>query len=580
MTSWSRVCLRGRILAQVFCALTVLSAPVSGGDAGAAGASFLKFSPSPRGTGMGEAYTAIAEDAYSAWWNPAGLGSVEGPELAATYNDSLEGVTYQYLSAAYPLRYGSTLGFNVIRLSVDPFQGYDAQGVKSGKVESSDMAVGGAYGRVLLKDEIERPVLNVGAGLKVISEKLHNVSANTAALDLGAVYYLRPSNYWMRKVPAQELRVAMTVRNLGPGLKFDRRSSPLPLSATLGGSWHSHPGGSASLILSLDQTYSNDEKYYAALGAEYVAFQLLSFRAGYRTGVSIGSGLRMGVGFRLSFMDIDYSMSPYGELGAMHKVGVSMRLGATVAKQPLDGKTRRVEKAKLMAPRERIEKLDLFAKDFLELARKDLAARRYVSAAANMRKAFNLEPSLKEGDWGRRHDRLVDIITGLKLADIPARERTLARNTEQSNVGVEAVAAYLEGKDLKALLLSHAALGADLRGDALFEELLYRMSDFVKIHVRRDEILPKETLIKEKLRKAAKGFYIQQFDMAAKECEEVAVLDEENPVAWTRLGSAYFMMGDKDKAKKAYRKALELNPSDRITKEFMDAQGWSGAEKR
>jgi tetratricopeptide (TPR) repeat protein len=523
---------------------------------------------------MGEAFTSVTEDAYSAWWNPAGLGSVEGPELAATYNDSMQDVTNQYLSVAYPLRYGSTLGLNLTRLSVAPFQGYDAQGTKTGKVGASDLAVGGAYGRALLKDEIERPVLNVGAGVKVISETLDNASARTAALDLGAVYYIRPANYWMSKAPAQEFRVALAVKNVGPGLKFDKRSSPLPMAATLGGSWHSHPGGSDSLILSLDQTYANDEKYYVALGAEYVAFQLVSFRAGFRTGQDIGSGLRVGVGFRLSVMDIDYSMSPYGELGAMHKLGVSMRFGAPVAKQPLAGKTQRVQKAKLMAPKEKIEKLEIFAKDFLELARKDLAARRYVAAAGNIRKAFNLEPGLKDGEWGARHKRLAALIAALRLADTPAREETLSKDTEQSNTGAETITAYIDGKDLKALLLAQAALGANIRGDAMFEELLYAVSDLVKIQVRRDEILPKNVLIKEKLRRSAKGFYIQQFDMAAKECEEVAVLDEENPVAWTRLGSAYYMMGDKEKAKAAYRKALELNPGDLVTREFMDRQGW------
>jgi hypothetical protein len=544
------------------------------GETGSAAASFLKFSPSPRGTAMGEAFTSVTEDAYSAWWNPAGLASVEAPELAATYNDSMQDVTNQYLSVAYPLRYGSTLGFNLTRLSVAPFQGYDAQGVKTGKVEASDLAVGAAYGRTLLKDEIERPVLNAGAGLKVISETLDSASARTAALDLGAIYYLRPANYWMSKAPAQEFRVALAVKNIGPGLKFDKRSSPLPMAATLGGAWVSHPGGSASLILSLDQTIARDESYNTAFGAEYVAFQLLSFRAGYRTGQEIGSGLRVGVGFRLSFMDIDYSMSPYGELGAMHKLGVSMLLGASSAKQPLAGQTRRVEKAKLMAPKEKLERLELFAQDFLELARKDLAARRYVAAAGNIRKAFNLEPGLKEGEWGDRHKRLAALIAAMRLADTPAREQTLAKDTEQSNVGAETIAAYIEGKDLKALLLAQAALGANVRGDAMFEELLYAVSDLVKIHVRRDEILPKNVLIKEKLRRAAKGFYIQQFDMAAKECEEVAVLDEANPVAWTRLGSAYYMMGDKEKAKTAYRKALELNPGDLVTREFMDRQGW------
>ena len=157
-------CSIARILVQAVCIGLTLRVAVSAGDAGSSSASFLKFSPSPRGTGMGEAYTSISEDAYSAWWNPAGLGSVEGPELAATYNDSMQDVINQYLSAAYPVRYGATLNFNVSRLSVAPFQGYDAQGVKDGKVESSDISVGVAYGQALLKDEIERPVLNVCRG--------------------------------------------------------------------------------------------------------------------------------------------------------------------------------------------------------------------------------------------------------------------------------------------------------------------------------------------------------------------------------------------------------------------------------
>lgn len=530
---------------------------------------------------MGEAYTSVSEDAYSAWWNPAGLASVDGAGLAATYNDSMGDVVHQYLSAVYPIHYGSTLGFTLTRLGVAPFQGYDSQGAKTGQVGSSDYSVGGAYGRALLKDEIERPVLNVGVGVKMIGEKLGNASANTAAVDLGVLYYIRPANYWMRSVPAQELRVALSVRNLGPGLKFDRRSSPLPVSVTLGGSWHSHPGGNAGLILSLDQTVANDEKYHPDFGAEYVAYQLLSFRAGYCGGQSVGTGLRVGVGFHLSLLDIDYSMSPYGELGAMHKLGVSMRFGAPVARQPLAGKTARAEKAKLIAPKEKIEKLEMFAKDFLELAQKALAERKYVAAYADIQKAFNLDPGLVNGEWGRVNKRLDSIIVGLKLVAIPQREQVLARDSEQTNLAAEAISAYIEGKELKGFLFAHAASGTDLHGDVMYEELLNMMSDYVNMPVRRDEVLPLEALVKEKLRKAAGWFYDQHFDAAVRECEEVSIIDEKNPVAWTRLGSAYFMMGDKDKAKRAYRKAVQLNPEDRMTKQLMDEQGWTqGTESK
>ncbi|OGR88070.1 MAG: hypothetical protein A2021_07005 [Elusimicrobia bacterium GWF2_52_66] len=544
------------------------------GQPGVSSAAFLKFAPSPRGTAMGEAYTSVTQDAYAAWWNPAGLASIEQPELGATYNASFADTSHQYISLAYPLRYGSTLGLNITRMSVAPFQGYDAKGYGTKQVDSADTAIGAAYARTLMKDEIERPVFNIGANLKAISERLDTASANALALDLGAVYYLRPANYWMSKIPAQEFAFALSVKNLGTGLKFDKLSFPLPISSTLGASWTSHPWGAHTLTVALDQTISNDEKYAVNLGAEYFMFQLLSFRAGYKSGQAMGSGLRMGVGFRLSFMDLDYSMSPFGDLGSMHKLGVSMRFGSRKAVQPLEGKTSRVKKAKLMAPKATMEKLGSYADDYIKLAKKNLSAREYSIAAVNLNNAFNLEPKLKDGLWGARAQRLSEISSRLRFADTPAREQELRKDDEQSNVGARAIDAYIEGEELKSFLLAHASRGADLRGDPVFEDLLKALAVLTRDKIREDEILPLTALVKEKLKKAAKGFYVQRFDAAAKECEEVVLLDGTNPLGWTRLGSAYYMLGDKDKAKNAYTKALELRPGDLVIKQFMEAQGW------
>ncbi|OGR43243.1 MAG: hypothetical protein A2X35_07845 [Elusimicrobia bacterium GWA2_61_42] len=560
--------------ALVICAGGFFAVPASAGDPGSSAGSFLKFSPGPRGTGMGEAYTAVTEDAYSAWWNPAGLASLEQPELGATYNASMESVSHQYVSFAYPLRYGSTLGLSISRLSVAPFQGYDAKGWETRNVDAAETAFAGAYARTLLKDEIERPLFNVGVNLKAISSRLDKVTASAFAADLGAIYYLRPSGYWMNKAAAQEFRFALDIKNLGTGLKYDKLSFPLPLSATLGAAWISHPGNAHTLTLALDQTVSNDDKYTVGAGAEYFMFQLLSFRAGFKTGQEIGSGLRAGVGFRLSFLDLDYSMSPFGDLGEMHKIGLSMRFGAPKARQPLAGATARVSGAKLMAPKEKIEKLGDYAADYLELAKKDLAASRYVSAQANLASAFGLEPQLEQGEWGAKAGRLAEISGRLRLKESPAREQALQKDTEQAKVAHEAVMAYVEAGGIKGFLLAHAALGANMRGDSVFEELLYGLGEITDNKVSRDEILPRQALVKEKLKKAAKYFYIQQFDLAGKECEEVTLLDESNPLGWTRLGSAYYMMGDKGKARKAYEKALELRPNDAVVRQFMEAQGW------
>jgi tetratricopeptide (TPR) repeat protein len=562
------------LAAQLVCAAGFFCVPVAAGAPGTSAAAFLKFTPSPRATAMGESYTSVTEDAYAAYWNPAGLASVEQTEFSATYNASFEDVSHQYVSLAYPLSYGSTLDLNITRLSVASFQGYDAAGFKTRGIQSSDMAVGVAYGRTFMKDEIERPVLNLGANLKHVSETLDSASAATLALDLGAVYYLRPTNYWMRKVPGQEFRFGLSVKNLGPGLKFDKVTSPLPTSVTFGTSWISHPKSDSSLIVSLDNTMASDEKYTLNLGAEYSAFQLLSFRAGYKTGQAIGSGVRFGFGFRLSVVDLDYSMSPFGDLGSMHKFGLTMKFGAPAARSPMAGRSQRVGSAKLITTKDKIEKLQVFANDFIELAKKDLDARRYVAAEGDLNKAFNLEPSLRTGEWGGRAERLGTLVRELRLKDTPGLEEVFAKNVEQSNVGNESIMAYVNGNNLKAFLLAHAAWGTNLRGDAVFEKLLNVLSQLTRDSVRRDEVLPKTALVKEKLRKAASAFYIQQFTAAVIECEEAVLLDDTNAMVWTRLGSAYFMMGDKEKTRKAYLRALELNPGDNVLRQFMDARGW------
>ena len=57
-----------------------------------AGAIFLLIAPGARAGGMGEAQTAVANDAYASYWNPAGLGFLEGKELALMHVNWLPGL--------------------------------------------------------------------------------------------------------------------------------------------------------------------------------------------------------------------------------------------------------------------------------------------------------------------------------------------------------------------------------------------------------------------------------------------------------------------------------------------------------
>jgi protein O-mannosyl-transferase len=53
----------------------------------------------------------------------------------------------------------------------------------------------------------------------------------------------------------------------------------------------------------------------------------------------------------------------------------------------------------------------------------------------------------------------------------------------------------------------------------------------------------------------------KDFKNAEKMIERASVLDPDNAVIWNNLGGAYYMSGEMDKAKQAFEKALQINPS-------------------
>jgi tetratricopeptide (TPR) repeat protein len=544
------------------------------GSPGATSGNFLNYSPSPRGSGMSDAFSSVCEDAYASYYNPAALVNVEVIEFGATYNKSFEDISNQFVSVAYPYKPGRVFAFSYSGLSYGEIQGYDAVGTATKKISASDKNVAFSYGRALTKDEIERPVLSVGATLKNASENLDSASASAFAFDFGALYSLRPNKYWVKEIPAQEFRFSAVIKNLGTKMKFDKEAFDLPRSLNLGAAWLSHPWGAHRLILSAESVLSNYDKHILRLGAEYLLFQLVAVRAGYQTNKYIGSKINFGIGFKLSFVDIDYSMTPFGDLGSMQKIGISAKFGYLKSSQPLKGEVARVKDAKLVAPKEKIEKLQEFAMDYVKLAEKNINEKEYLSAYDNLDKAFNLEPKLKDGKWGKVSNRLGLIIDSLRLREMPEKIKILSQGNAQSDLADKAIKAYINSEDLKSFLLAHISYGTNIKGNSFYEELLYSIGELIRMSVRSDEILPKDSWITQKLKKSAGYFYVKQYNMVIKECEEILLVDENNYLAWTRAGSAYFMLGDKEKARASYERALAINPNDIMTLKFMQAQGW------
>jgi tetratricopeptide (TPR) repeat protein len=77
------------------------------------------------------------------------------------------------------------------------------------------------------------------------------------------------------------------------------------------------------------------------------------------------------------------------------------------------------------------------------------------------------------------------------------------------------------------------------------------------------------SIIDHKLQTTLEAIYDGRYLSAIAECTDVLDLEPNNVLALTRLGSAYFAMNEKDKAKQIWTKALQLDPTNEVLRKFL-----------
>ncbi|MCR4295482.1 MAG: PorV/PorQ family protein, partial [Elusimicrobia bacterium] len=205
-------------------ALLVLASPAS---RAAETASFLDIGVGARALGMGGAYTALADDANSLYWNPAGLAKLEKREFTASHAEMYENTRLDFLAYAHPTSQG-TFSAGVTYLSQGKIEGRDSLGRPTAGFDASDAAVSGGYARNLEFAE-------VGASVKYIRSHIGSTEAQTVAADVGA------------KRDFGNVIVGAALRNLGPGLKFADQRNDLPLRLAAGAAYR-FAGGHAAVV--------------------------------------------------------------------------------------------------------------------------------------------------------------------------------------------------------------------------------------------------------------------------------------------------------------------------------------------
>jgi tetratricopeptide (TPR) repeat protein len=80
------------------------------------------------------------------------------------------------------------------------------------------------------------------------------------------------------------------------------------------------------------------------------------------------------------------------------------------------------------------------------------------------------------------------------------------------------------------------------------------------------------SIVDQKLYEALIAFRQKDYSKVIQICEEVLILEPNSILAYKRLGSAFFALGDKEKAVQTWRRALRIAPDDTLKKMIQEIE--------
>ncbi len=297
----------------LFVILVIILGPVSlqAGEPGTSGFVFLRLGNGARASGMGEAFTAVSDDATAIYYNPAGMANVEGVELNVTHSEWMMDIRFEQVSVVNELLGGAAgISFTGLYYGEIDRYGENPSLTPDGTFSPYDLALSAGYAYDIL------PNIAVGAAVKVIYEKIDFESATGYAVDMGISH----------KSMIEGLTLAASMLNLGPQAKFVEEKFYPPLQLRTGASYRYDENRwlEGSLIFAGDVIFPNDSDAKIHFGTEYSYRDLFSARFGYKGNYYV-QGWTMGFGVLYRKLKFDYAYMPMQyELGNSHRFSLTV----------------------------------------------------------------------------------------------------------------------------------------------------------------------------------------------------------------------------------------------------------------
>ena len=334
--------LGGTVFAQQ--QFTDIGTPRDVTNVGTAAATFLEIGVGARATALGGAFTAIADDPTTIYWNPAGVGRLRGVGFTFNHANWLSDLNFSYVSAVASLGGLGGVGVSVTYLD------YGDQPVRTIFMPEGTGELYGAndfsMNLVVALNLTDR--FSIGIGGKYIRQRIWNEEAAGFALDLGILY----------TTPLKGLFLGGSISNFGTDMQLDGRdllkpididpinynndrintklktdTFSLPLLFRFGISYRLLDNSTQDLILAADLLHPSNASEAISLGAEYTIMRTFALRIGYDSlfqddnikGLTLGGGVRVRQ-LRSFILTVDYVYKSFDLFDNTNMVSVGIQL--------------------------------------------------------------------------------------------------------------------------------------------------------------------------------------------------------------------------------------------------------------
>jgi len=545
-------------------------------------ADFEDLGVGARPIGMGNAYTGLADDVNAIYYNPAGLAQLDESQFTSGYGklywglDDGSSLGSGFVGYAHPLYNWGTLGAGWLNFGLQGFYQENSFIFSYGRSLRKGLFAGfnlkllcKKYGKNLYTENalIDGGPATSGERDPVFSDGYSKTGFGT---DLGFLYRFN-----------REYSLGLALIDINqPHMDLKDNKSRVPIGIKSGFLYNSD-----FLTFALDTTFRNGDINVNSGVEKWFSKRTFGVRAGLGVGSRSFSSLALGASYTKYLFQFDYAfiypLSGIRDTYGSHRVSLTLRFGHEKEEKKKAREARlaeiaaekaaeqelakiREKEAEMIEERRKIELAGNYYKEGIEAYRNGL----YSDAVGKLRFAVDLDPKRPEiQNLFKKLSSIVEVIS---------KETRVGREAELIRAGVSY---YIEDKAGKAIITLQYASELSPKNKEIPRLLNIMKREYPAI-AEQQKISAGMTLVEQKLYRALNYLYEDRSDLAIVECQEVLELEPNNALALSRLGSSYYVIGQKDKATELWLKVLELEPDNKEVLEFLRKEGVVPPEKK